>query len=499
MSVQRTPVAKRLPDFPWDSLAGAKKKAGAHPKGLVDLSVGSPVDPVAPSIQLALAEGAAAPGYPQTKGTPELRKAIVGAMRRRFGVERLEADTQVLPVVGTKEAIAWLPTLLGLGAEHTVVIPELAYPTYEVGAKLVGAKVLRSDSLLKFGPEKPALIFLNSPANPHGQVLGVEHLRKFVEFARTRGAIVVSDECYLGLGWEGQRPVSILDPEVCGGDFTNLIAVHSLSKTSNMASYRAGWLAGDPGLIGELLEVRRHAGLMVPGPVQSAMVAALEEDGHEILQKEEYRKRREVLKKALESAGFSIEHSTAGLYLWATRGEDGRATIDFLAELGILAAPGDFYGPKGKKFVRLGLTASNEKIAEAAARLSAATKPAAGKATAAKNTAADAKATEAKAEAKAEETGKEQPQAGAKATPAKVVDKGQVNKPSEKNEAQPGAQATQSQSHTPQPETQQAKTPPRQPRPKAQPQRIESKAQQGKSSGGKSGSKATPKPGGKKR
>ena len=134
--------------------------------------------------------------------------------------------------------------------------------------------MLRSDSLLKLGPQTPALIYLNSPANPHGQVLGVDHLRKFVEFARERGTIIVSDECYLGLGWGEERPVSILDPEVCGGDFTNLIAVHSLSKTSNLASYRAGWLAGDGELIQELLDIRRHAGLMNPGPIQSAMVAA---------------------------------------------------------------------------------------------------------------------------------------------------------------------------------------------------------------------------------
>lgn len=371
MTVQRVPVGKRLPDFPWDSLAEATAKAKSHPEGIVDLSVGTPIDPVAPNIQLALAESAAVPGYPQTKGTPRLREAIVGAMARRFGVTDLDAEREVLPVVGTKEAIAWLPTLLGLNSEHTVVIPELAYPTYEVSAKIAGASVLRSDSLLKLGPQTPGLIYLNSPANPHGQVLGVDHLRKFVEFARERGTIVVSDECYLGLGWEGERPVSILDPEVCGGDYTNLIAVHSLSKTSNMASYRAGWLAGDGALIQELLEIRRHAGLMNPGPIQAAMVAALEEDGHEQVQKELYRNRRQVLRAALEGAGFTIEHSEAGLYLWATEGRDGRETVARLAELGILCAPGEFYGPKGGTYVRIGLTATDEQIAAAAERLSA--------------------------------------------------------------------------------------------------------------------------------
>lgn len=369
MTFKRTKVADRLPDFPWDSLAEAKAKATSHPDGIVDLSVGTPVDPVSPAIQLALTESAAEPGYPQTKGTPELREAIVGAMERRFQVRGLDADTQVLPVIGTKEAIAWMPTLLGIGASHTVVIPELAYPTYEVSARLAGADVLRSDSLLKLGPQTPALIYLNSPANPHGQVLGVDHLRKFVEFARERGTIIVSDECYLGLGWGEERPVSILDPEVCGGDFTNLIAVHSLSKTSNLASYRAGWLAGDGELIQELLGIRRHAGLMNPGPIQSAMVAALVEDGHEILQKQLYCHRRDLLKAALLQAGFDIEYSDGGLYLWATQGRDGRETVAELAGKGILVAPGDFYGPKGKNFVRVGLTATDERIEAAVRRL----------------------------------------------------------------------------------------------------------------------------------
>lgn len=365
----RKPVGDRLPDFPWDSLAEATARAKSHPDGIVDLSVGTPVDPVAPHIQLALAESAAAPGYPQTKGTPRLREAIVGAMERRYSVTGLDAERSVLPVVGTKEAIAWLPTLLGVGEGHKVVIPELAYPTYEVSARLAGAGVMRSDSLLKLGPEPVSLIYLNSPANPHGQVLGVEHLRKFVDYARSTGAIIVSDECYLGLGFDGETPVSILDPRVCEGDHTNLLAVHSLSKTSNMASYRAGWLAGDAQLIQELLAVRRHAGLMNPGPIQAAMVAALEEDGHEALQRELYRHRREILKKALVEAGFTIEHSDAGLYLWATEGRDCRETVSRLSELGILVAPGDFYGPRGQQFVRVGLTATDEHIEAAARRL----------------------------------------------------------------------------------------------------------------------------------
>ncbi|RAV32174.1 succinyldiaminopimelate transaminase [Corynebacterium heidelbergense] len=369
MSIDRKPVGGRLPDFPWDSLAEATATARSHPEGIVNLSVGTPVDPVSPTIQLALAEAAGEPGYPQTKGTAQLRAAIVGAMERRFGVRGLDSETGVLPVVGTKEAIAWLPTLLGIGAEHTVVIPELAYPTYEVAARLAGAQVIRSDSFLKLGPQTPALVFINSPANPHGRVLGVDHLRKVVDFARERGSIIVSDECYLGLGWEGPKPVSILHPEVCGQDHRNLLATHSLSKTSNLAGYRAGWYAGDTGLIAELLDVRRHAGLIVPGPIQAAMVAALEDDDHETLQKSVYSHRRAVLSAALQEAGFRIENSEAGLYLWATEGRDGRDTVERLARIGILVAPGEFYGPTGQQFVRIGLTATDEKIEQAARRL----------------------------------------------------------------------------------------------------------------------------------
>lgn len=368
--VRRT-LSAELPDFPWDSLEGATSKAAAYPEGIINLSVGTPVDEVAPSIQLALSLHAGEPGYPQTKGTPELRTAISNALARRYHVTGVTQD-QVLPVVGTKEAIAWLPFVLGVLPGQTVVIPELAYPTYEVGAKLAGATVLRSDSLLKIGPERPAMVIVNTPANPHGKVLGVEHMRKLVEFARQRDVIVISDECYLGLGWNDSAddaPVSILDPRVCEGDFRNLLAVHSLSKTSNMASYRSGFLVGDSVLIAEALAVRKNAGLMMPGPIQAATIAALEDDGQEMLQKERYRQRRATLSAALEDAGLHIDDSEAGLYLWATEGKACWETVDRLAGLGILVAPGDFYGPAGAQHVRIGLTATDVDIEKAAARL----------------------------------------------------------------------------------------------------------------------------------
>ncbi|GFG67264.1 aminotransferase [Mycobacterium kubicae] len=361
-------MSASLPVFPWDTLADAKAVAGAHPDGIVDLSVGTPADPVAPVIQEALAAASAAPGYPATAGTLQLRESAVAALARRYGITGL-AEAAVLPVIGTKELIAWLPTLLGIGPADAVVVPELAYPTYDVGARLAGATVLQADSLTQLGPRTPALVYLNSPSNPTGRVLGLDHLRKVVDWARDRGVLVASDECYLGLAWDAQ-PYSVLHPSVCGGDHTGLLAVHSLSKTSSLAGYRAGFVTGDAGLVAELLAVRKHAGMMVPTPVQAAMVAALDDDDHEKMQRERYARRRAALLPALRSAGFTVDHSEAGLYLWASRGQGCHDTVAWFAERGILVAPGDFYGPRGGRHVRVALTATDERIDAAARRLS---------------------------------------------------------------------------------------------------------------------------------
>jgi len=180
--------------------------------------------------------------------------------------------------------------------------------------------------------------------------------------------VVASDECYLALGWEG-RPVSVLDDAVTGGDYTGVLAVHSLSKRSNLAGYRAGFVGGDPALIADLLAVRKHAGMIVPAPVQAAMVAALGDETHVGEQRERYSARRDVLRTALTKAGFEITHSEAGLYLWASRDEECWQTVDWLAERGILAAPGAFYGPAGARHVRVALTATDERVAAAVSRL----------------------------------------------------------------------------------------------------------------------------------
>jgi succinyldiaminopimelate transaminase len=355
--------------FPWDTLTEARTLAAGHPDGIVDLSVGTPVDLVAVPIRDALAEVSAASGYPTTAGTPALREAAVAALGRRYHVSGLAPDA-VMPVVGTKELIAWLPTLLGLGADDLVVFPELAYPTYEVGARLAGAQARRADSLTQLGPQTPALIYLNSPSNPTGAVLGADHLRKVVAWARERGVLIASDECYLGLGWDA-KPVSVLDPVVSGGDHTGLLAIHSLSKSSSMAGYRAGFVAGDPAVVAELLAVRKHAGMMVPTPVQAAMVAALSDDVHEREQRVRYARRRNALLPAVRAAGLTVDHSEGGLYLWATRGEAGRETVTWFARRGILVAPGDFYGPQGAQHVRIALTATDERIQAAVSRLAA--------------------------------------------------------------------------------------------------------------------------------
>ncbi|GAB3284547.1 succinyldiaminopimelate transaminase [Parasphingorhabdus pacifica] len=354
-----------LPDFPWDSLADHAAKARAHPDGPVNLSVGTPVDPVPDVLRRALDSASKESGYPATHGTTELREAAVAALGRRHGVVGLDPDA-VLPTIGSKELVAWLPTLLGLGGGDVVAIPELAYPTYEVGATLAGAKTVRL-APGELPPPGTALLWLNSPSNPTGRVLEAEQLARSVRAAQEMGAVVASDECYLTLGWDAE-PVSVLHPAVTP-DPTGVLAVHSLSKSSNLAGYRAGFVAGDPNLVRRLLELRKHAGMIVPRPVQEALTAALGDDEHVSAQRGLYSARRAVLRPALEKAGFTVEHSQGGLYLWSTGGEDAWETVDWLAQRGILVAPGTFYGPAGSRHVRVALTASDERIEEAARRL----------------------------------------------------------------------------------------------------------------------------------
>jgi succinyldiaminopimelate transaminase len=344
--------------------------------GIVDLSVGTPVDPTPEVVQDALTAAADAPGYPQTYGTPALREAVAAWFARRRGVPDVDPDG-VMPTIGSKELVAWLPTLMGLGPGDVVGFPGIAYPTYDVGARLAGATPQVVDGLAALGPLTPSttpkLLWLNSPGNPTGRVLGIEHLTKVVSWARQHGVVVASDECYAELDWRpdatGPTTPSILDPRVTGGSHEGLLAVYSLSKQSNLAGYRAAFVAGDVDLVRQLLEVRKHAGMIVPWPVQVALTAALGDDTHVALQKARYAARRAALRAAVEGFGLRVDHSDAGLYLWATAGDDCWATLQSLAERGILVAPGAFYGEAARQHVRIALTATDERIATAVRRL----------------------------------------------------------------------------------------------------------------------------------
>jgi succinyldiaminopimelate transaminase len=361
----------QLPDYPWDAMRPYAEVARRHPDGIVDLSIGSPVDPTPTLVREALASATDAHSYPQTAGTPALREAVSRWFARRRNVPDVH-DDEVLPTIGSKELVAWLPFMLGLGEGDVVVHPRAAYPTYAVGAAISGARAVASDDPAEW-PENTRLVWLNSPGNPDGAVLDVAGLTRAVGRARELGAVVASDECYAELGWDGpwqhEAVPSLLDPRVTGGDRSGLLAVYSLSKQSNLAGYRAAFVAGDKVLIDRLLTVRKQAGMMPPAPVQAAMVVALEDDAHVAAQKELYRARRQVLRPALEGFGMRIDRSEAGLYLWGTKGADAWQTIAELAELGVLAGPGPFYGDYFPEHVRLSLTATDERIAAAAARL----------------------------------------------------------------------------------------------------------------------------------
>jgi len=366
--------------YPWDSLTPYAQRARAHPRGIVDLSIGTPVDPTPAVVRDALAAAGDAHGYPTTHGTPVLREAVVDWFARRRGVAGLDPDA-VLPTVGSKELVGLLPSLLRLGPGDVVVHPATAYPTYDVGARLAGATPLATDRVEDWaGRTDVRLVWVNSPGNPTGEVLGVEQLARVVAAAREIGALVVSDECYAELAWDepfaSQGVPSILDPRVSGGSTQGLLAAYSLSKQSNLAGYRAAFVAGDPAVVADLLTTRKHLGMIVPAPVQAAMVAALTDDAHVAAQREVYRRRRDVLLPALGEVGLQVDGSAAGLYLWSRPAgavdaeQDCWRTVADLADLGILVGPGVFYGPAAAGHVRVALTASDERVHEAAARLS---------------------------------------------------------------------------------------------------------------------------------
>ncbi len=364
-----------LPEYPWEKLKPYEEIAKKYPAGMVDLSVGSPVDPTPEVIQQALVRATNAPGYPSTAGSLELREAIIEWFARRRGVPNLTIE-QVMPSIGSKELISFLPLFLGLGKGDVVVQPRVAYTAYVVGASLVGAEIVSSDDPESW-PENTKLIWLNSPGNPDGKVLDVDYLRKAVNRARELGAVLASDECYAELGWgrwEAERIPCLLDPAVCDGNQDNLLVLYSLSKQSNLAGYRAAFAAGDSKLIQPIVNLRMHSGLMMPAPVQQAVIAALKDEAHVALERKIYQARRDILLAAVKDYGFKVSDSEAGLYIWATLGQDCWSTVKQMADIGILVVPGEFYEAGGSEYVRFSLTASDDKISEGANRLSNAIK-----------------------------------------------------------------------------------------------------------------------------
>jgi succinyldiaminopimelate transaminase len=352
-------LRQKLPDFPWDALAPYGAIAKQHPEGAIDLSVGTPVDPTPEFIQEAFRRASNSPSYPVTVGTPELREAITAWAKKYLGAS---GDFGVLPLIGSKEFVAWLPTFI---EAQSVLYPDVAYPTYLVGALLAQAEATPVSLDAASWPAAD-MAWVNSPSNPTGRVHSEEEFKAAIEWSRKNKSVVISDECYLEFG-DSKKPTSIL--KYTGGDNTNILAVHSLSKRSSMAGFRAAFIVGDPALIARILEVRKHAGMMVPLPVQIAMIAALSDEDHVTKQRALYNARRATLIPALRAAGFTIESSEAGLYIWATRNENCWDSVSWLAELGIVTTPGVFYGELGASHIRIAMTATDAQISQAAARI----------------------------------------------------------------------------------------------------------------------------------
>ena len=360
-----------LPEYPWQSLKPYSAKAALHKDGAIDLSIGSPIDETPKVVQDALRNFSNAPGYPSTAGSKQFRESVVSWFAARRGVVGLDPD-QVMPTIGSKELISWLPVLLGIGKGDVVIQPKVAYTAYAVGAAFAGATLVSEDDPDKW-PQNTKLVWINSPGNPDGKVLSAENFAKAVKRARELGALLASDECYAELGWSApwdkELIPRVLDPRVCGDSHEGILCVYSLSKQSNMAGYRAAFAVGSKDLIRDLVNLRMHAGMMMPLPTQAAVIAALGDYNHVKNEKDIYRKRREVLLAAVKKYGFELSDSEAGLYLWATLGEDCWDTVEKMANLGIVVVPGSFYGQYATKHVRFSLTATDSDISRAASRL----------------------------------------------------------------------------------------------------------------------------------
>jgi succinyldiaminopimelate transaminase len=378
------PAGFRPPPYPYARLDALKQQASGMPGGLVDLSVGTPCDPVPEAVVRALAE--AAPrwaGYPSAVGLPPLREAACGWLERRFGVS-LDAS-QVVACVGTKELVASLPHVLRLRdpSRDTVLYPAVSYPTYAMGAELAGCRAvpvplgegwhLDLSAVTEEDAARALVLWLNEPGNPTGSAAGAEELAAAVEWARARGVIVASDECYVEFTWDAAgRHLPGATALSAGAD--GVLTVHSLSKRSNMAGYRSGFVAGDGDLVSYIGQVRTHGGRMMPGPVQAASAVAWADDSHVEEQRSVYAERRALALARLPEAGLVSVGGPATFYLWARPAPDaapgdGWAIAARLAESGTLVSPGEFYGEGGADYVRIALVQPSDRIELAFDRL----------------------------------------------------------------------------------------------------------------------------------
>ncbi|HEU5307029.1 MAG TPA: succinyldiaminopimelate transaminase [Acidimicrobiia bacterium] len=369
------PSAFVPPPYPHDRLGPVRATAAAVPGGMLDASVGTPVDPMPAVVLDALAAAApGATGYPATIGSPAFRDAAVGWVERRFGCPLTTDD--VIACIGTKEVVASLPRMLSLRdpSRDTVLYPAVAYPTYEMGALLAGLRAVPvpvdDDWHLDLARVDPAdadralLLWLNDPSNPTGAVASPQGMVDAVEWARARGVVVASDECYAEFTYDAAgAPTAPVTALHAGAD--GVLVVHSLSKRSNMAGLRAGFVAGDRSLVGYLGEMRKHGGLMMPAPIQAAAAAALGDDEHVREQQARYARRRAIALPALESRGLVHDGGSSTFYLWlrdADRARDGWAIAEDLATTGLVVAPGDFYGTASTDHVRVALTLSDDQV-----------------------------------------------------------------------------------------------------------------------------------------
>ncbi|CAN5891190.1 bifunctional succinyldiaminopimelate transaminase/glutamate-prephenate aminotransferase [soil metagenome] len=353
------------PPYPYDRLAPLKALAEHGPGGLVDLSVGTPCDPPSAAVAARLGDPSAAGRYPPSIGTAAYRDAAAGWLHRRFGVD--VAPAQVAACVGTKELVAGIPQWLGLRRPErdTVLYPAVSYPTYAMGATLAGCRAvavavddrwrLRVDDIEPADAERALCLWTNTPANPTG---ALDDLGVAAAWGRAHDVPVLSDECYAEFTWDGPAR-SVLQHGVDG-----VLAVHSLSKRSNFAGARCGFYAGDGDLVSYLSEVRKHAGFMVPGPVQAAGAVAWADDRHVTEQRDRYRERLSLLREAFAALGLTVPAPDGAFYLWiADPGGDGWALANRLArEAGTLVSPGEFYGPAGAGSVRVAAVAPTEEI-----------------------------------------------------------------------------------------------------------------------------------------